>query len=244
VRDASQPRATRVRGGGGGAGGGGGGRGKGAAVGGEWAATPPLSRAKRGAKEPDRCAAYFRPASLLLRQRTHTSASPQPPPSSQRSRSTNLNHTTTLDRTGYTGVYRRYGRRRAGHSAEPAHPYRAEYRGRYLGTFPTKLKAAVAYACARQQQSTPGRQSRGQQSRAWQRPRQRASTVSPSYSVTGDGGTGAEASAEEEEDSDEFIDSIRIRAQEQPPMSTQYGGGEEEEQGEQVRRETRGSFLL
>ena len=139
---------------------------------------------------------------------------------------------------GYTGVYDRYGRGRAGHSkifsAEPAHPYRAEYKGRHLGTFPTKLKAAVAYARARQLQSAPGQQLRRQQSDTWQRPRQRASTVSPSYSVTGDGGTGAEASAEEE-DGDEFIDSIRIRAQEQPPMSNR--GGEEEEQGEQEEQE-------
>lgn len=100
----------------------------------------------------------------------------------------------------------------------------------------------MAYARARQQLSAPGQLSRGQlsraqQSRAWQRPQQRAGTVSPSYSVADNGGTGAEASADEEDD-DEFIDSIRIRAQGQPPMSTQsYGRGEEEEQGRQEERE-------
>ena len=53
MRDASRPRATRVRHAGGGTGGGRGGGG--GALGGEWAATPPLSRARRGAEEPDRC---------------------------------------------------------------------------------------------------------------------------------------------------------------------------------------------
>ena len=167
---------------------------------------------------------------------THT---PQPHPASPKKahphRNAHAQPPLTVSAAGYTGVYRCYGRGRAGPSAEPAHPYRAEFRGRYLGTFPTKLKAAVAYARARQQ-SAPAQQSRGQQSRTWQRPRQRASTVSPSYSVTGDGAPGAEASAEEE-DGDDFIDSIRIRAQEQPPMTTQYGRGEEEEQGEQEEQE-------